>query len=86
MPPSYATIELVPSITLENEGKGNIKYFAKYAQLLFANKLKIKAIDGSSDLIFKHKKEEKIRLSQQFEEKKKVSQPVSNFPKHLKEM
>lgn len=86
MPPSYATIELVPSITLDNEGKGDIEYFAKYAQLLFANKLKIKAIDGSSDIIFKNKKEEKIRLSQQFEVKKKVPQPVSNFPKHLKEM
>lgn len=57
MPFSFVTIEYLSPIQLNKEGNGNIEEFTKYAQLLLANNLKVKAINKSSDLIFKKKKE-----------------------------
>lgn len=57
MPFSFVNVEYLSPIQLNKEGNGNVEEFTKYAQLILANKLKVKAINKSSDLIFRTKKE-----------------------------
>ncbi|KAH0792864.1 Acyltransferase family protein [Histomonas meleagridis] len=69
MPFSIITIEFLPAITLKKEGKGSVEEFAKYAQLLIANHLKVKAIDNSSDDHFKLKRQNANQMNQEREGK-----------------
>ena len=54
MPFSIIEVDILPSITMGNEGKGDIETFTLKAQLIMANHLQVKAIDRSSDEIFRH--------------------------------
>lgn len=54
MPFSVITVDLLPSICMEVEGKGDIDTFTEKAQLIMANHMKVKAVTRSSDEIFRH--------------------------------
>ncbi|OHS98446.1 Acyltransferase family protein [Tritrichomonas foetus] len=71
MPPfSIIEVDALPSITMGNEGKGDIETCTLKAQLIMANHMKVKAVDRSSDEIFKHKKP-KTEIKETNDRKKK---------------
>ncbi|KAH0790586.1 Acyltransferase family protein [Histomonas meleagridis] len=67
MPFSFVTIEYMEPITLDKEGEGDVEKFTNYAQLLLANKLGVKAVNRSSNEIFKIKKESNDKVKEKTE-------------------
>lgn len=57
MPFTFVSVDILDSITLDVEGKGDINTFTTYAQLYMANHLGVKAITHSSNEIFMRQKE-----------------------------
>ena len=57
MPFSWITLDFLPSMTLQDDGNGNVDEFALKAQLKMANHLKLRAIDRSSNEIYRAKKQ-----------------------------
>ena len=54
MPFSVISVDLLPPICMQDEGKGDIDTFTEKAQLIMANHMKVKAVTRSSDEIFRH--------------------------------
>lgn len=59
MPFSWITIDVLPTMTLKDDANGNVDEFALKAQLIMANHLKLKAINRSSDEIYRARKQKK---------------------------
>ena len=71
MPPSIISIHVLPAISRDVEGEGDIKKFAKKAQLMMANDLKVRACLRNSNEIFRKIKAKKEANQEKKEENNK---------------
>jgi len=80
MPPTFLNVHILPSITKAVEGKGDSTIFAKQAQLIIANDLKVRACTRNSNEIFrKHQHKSSSEPNSDSQPEKNESQ--TNKPK-----
>lgn len=77
MPFTFVSVDILDPISLDAQGNGDVETFTNYAQILMANHLGVKAVNRSSDEIFKHKKAERER-KQMEQQKQKQQQTIKN--------